>query len=239
MKKHLPIAILVVGFSFALASSAFAYDRTEAENCAGCHFNPNMAEVVATWEESAHASTFHGFNGNTYCSGCHSPLEADAAATSSSNAPVPLETWQSVTCASCHPPHDLRVEWETPLGLYDIAANADPNNYPDMGYVPLYRDESNLLCESCHTGLRHTRDFQGFGRSMFEKKAVMCIDCHMAVVPNPVQGEPPFATHTFDVAANLPWSCGTVPDGCHSNKTEAWAAKQIAKEKLHGKLKSH
>jgi hypothetical protein len=41
------------------------------------------------------------------------------------------------------------------------------------------------------------------------------------------------------VEANLPYSCGTVDGGCHSNKTTEWAQKQIDKDKIHGKDKKN
>ena len=224
---------LVAALAFFVGSPAWAYDRTEAENCGGCHFEPKMALVVEMWLESNHADSFHGFNGNTYCAECHAPMEADPLATDDDNDLVPFEEWQAVTCAACHPPHSLRVLWETPIATYDITTGE---------YSPLYVDEgeADLLCVHCHTGVRHAgKDFQGFGKAM-HKKDVDCIDCHMAKVPRDVEEtEVQAYTHDFNVMQNLPWSCGTYVGGCHSNHSEVWALKQLQKGKIHGKDKTH
>ena len=106
---------------------------------------------------------------------------------------------------------------------------------PQKTWYPLY--DANELCTSCHTGSRHASpsDFQGYGDVMYHKKDVGCIDCHMAKVPTDYDPEERRHTHTFDVGANLPYSCGVGPGGCHSNHKEEWAAKQILKGKMHGK----
>lgn len=217
-------AMLAIGMFFSL--SATAEDRTEAEDCAACHFAPHMAWVVDTYYDSSHAMSFGSPQANTYCAKCHSPFQADPDASYGNKEPVPQDEWEAVTCGSCHPPHDLRVEWGTPIGNYDIAA-AD--------WSPLY--DANELCVSCHTGSRHTGpdEFKGYGDVMFHKKDVGCIDCHMAKVPTDYDPEERRHTHTFDVGANLPYSCGVGPGGCHSNHKEEWAAKQILKNKIHGK----
>lgn len=199
-------------------------DHSEAAGCASCHFNPEMAEVVAEWEWSEHGMSFDaGVGANTYCASCKAPLNADALATGSDNDPVPWEEWQDVTCSSCHPPHDLRVEWGTPIGIYEPAAAT---------WRPIY--DSNELCTECHSPPRHEKVFQGFGQVMFEKKDVECVDCHMAEVPSSVEGQT-HESHTWTVANNLPYSCGVGNGSCHQNKTEEWALKQINKDKIHGK----
>jgi hypothetical protein len=40
---------------------------------------------------------------------------------------------------------------------------------------------------------------------------------------------------SFEVGSDLPFSCGTVPGGCHSHHKEDWAIKQMVKNKIHGK----
>ncbi len=225
---------LMVTLGLIMASPASAQDRTEADRCAGCHFYPGnvvMPFVVGEtdpatgWYLSEHANSYSDNNGNTYCAKCHSPFQADPDATHGSNDPVPSEYWEAVTCSSCHPPHDLRVAWGTPIGNYDIQ---------EGDWFPVY--DANALCTYCHTGARHEKDFQGYGDVMYHKKGVRCIDCHMAEVPNDL--DPPdryTRTHDFKVATNVPYSCGTVEGGCHANHKEEWAIKQIHKEKMHGK----
>ncbi len=73
---------------------------------------------------------------------------------------------------------------------------------------------------------------------MLERKDVQCVDCHMPFVPFTDQfGFQTWGrTHDWKVADNLPYSCGTIPGGCHANKTETWALKQIGKNKIHGEV---
>lgn len=199
-------------------------DHTEAENCGGCHFNPKMAEVVEQWEESQHGNSYDGGSGaNTYCASCKSSFLADPNATYSNNEEIPQEEWQDVTCSACHPPHDLRVEWGTPIGTYDVAS---------AEWSPVY--DSNELCVSCHTGSHHAKDYKGFGQSMYDKKGVKCNDCHMAQVPSEAVEEDVIHTHSWEVEANLPYSCGLQDGGCHDNHSTKWAEKQINKGKIHG-----
>jgi len=225
MKAFVLVLASAISLAF-LASSAGAYDYTEADTCRGCHFYPGnvvMQFTVDKWKVSNHAQSHHGFNGNTYCAGCHAPFQADPAATGDDNEPVSIDDWESVTCGSCHPPHDLRVEWGTPIGNYDVDAG---------GWTPVYEEDADSLCEHCHTGDRHSREFQGFGTAM-DHKGVRCIDCHMAEIPNGLDPGRMTRTHDFHVEANLPYSC--ITSECHSNKKEDWAIKQIGKDKIHGK----
>ena len=211
------LAVLV----FLVPASAGAYDRSEQEGCAGCHYTPVMPFTAGTYLESNHADSYQAYLGNTYCASCHSPFQADPDATHSDSVPVPLVEWEAVTCGSCHPPHDLRVLWGTPIGTYDIATEE---------WTPVYEDEANVLCENCHSGSRHSKDFQGFGQSMAEHKGVRCIDCHMPKVPNE---DLMTRTHNFAVVDNVQYSCGVGGAGCHANHKVDWAVKQILKEKIH------
>jgi hypothetical protein len=227
----------------------FAFDRSESNSCAGCHFFPGNAVMpftVDTWLESDHANSYRGFLGNTYCARCHSPFQADPLATHGENEDVPSEEWEAVTCGACHPPHDLRVEWGTPIGIYDVDAGE---------WSPVNREDVNDLCLHCHSGEEpHNEpvEFQGFGKVMYEKKGVRCIDCHMAKVPNTVVAEETWRhAHDMGVGGDVvegpeddgalliedkeQYSCGTIPGGCHDNKTKEWALKQLEKQKIHGK----
>jgi hypothetical protein len=175
-----------------------------------------MPEVVDDWYESNHANSNSGYNANTYCAECHAPFQADPDATHSDNDPVPTEEWQGVTCGACHPPHNLRLEWGTPMGNYDIET---------QDWIPVYEEDADALCEYCHTGSRHEKEFQGYGKSM-HKKDVKCMDCHLAEVPDetPRGGH---LSHTFDVYPEF--SCGLENEDCHPNHKLDWAEKQIEK----------
>jgi hypothetical protein len=219
--------IIPTGVSFP----ASAYNYEEATACADCHFSSgaHMPYVVDKWMQSKHAQSYGVYHGNTYCANCHAPFQADPNADHANNVPVPLDEWEAVTCGACHPPHDLRVEFGTPIGIYDVATGE---------YSPLLVEDSNALCTNCHTGWRHSQDSQGYGQVMFHKKEVRCIDCHMAKIPV-AEGLADRAAHDFNVAANLPYSCGTITGGCHSNHKESWALKQIAKGRIHAEKKAH
>jgi hypothetical protein len=214
------VALLPMGMS--MGDGTPPGDTSEADDCAGCHFYPGtavMPAMVDQWEESNHANSNHGYNANTYCAECHSPFQADPAATHSENEPVPIEEWQGVTCGACHPPHDLRVEWGTPIGNYDIEAE---------DWIPRYEEDANALCEYCHTGSRHEKEFQGYG-SIMDKKDVTCVDCHMAKAPtDPAYGDYTNRhSHTFEVDPEF--SCGLDNEDCHDNHNLNWAEKQVQK----------
>jgi hypothetical protein len=189
-------------------------DTTEADYCGSCHRNPAQADIVDEWKASAHGNSFTaGRNDNTYCASCHSPFQADPDATYGDNDPIPLEEWEGVTCGACHPSHHDRVEWGTPIGNYDVETGE---------HFPVY--EADELCEYCHSGSRHEKEFQGFGTIMHKK--VECIDCHMAKVPSR-EGDDDHRTHDFHVDAS--YSCGLNDPDCHPNHKEDWAEKQIEK----------
>ena len=226
MMLALAVGVTVAFWGVASASQSGG-DHTEANDCASCHYGAGgvvMPAVVAQWEGSAHGNSYSESNGNTYCASCHSQGLADPDASYGNNDPVPQEDWQDVTCSSCHPPHDLRVEWGTPIGTYDVDTSE---------WSPVQVEDSNELCTSCHAGTRHGKDFKGFGQSMFDKKGVDCVDCHMPEVPLEGASDGVIRSHTWTVWDNLPQSCG-LESGCHSNHSEKWAEKQIAKEKIHG-----
>jgi len=234
-------------------------NRTEVTGCGGCHVSPDpvphMVWVADGWKASEHACSYESYLGNTYCASCHSPFQADPLVldTHDTSTPVALEDWQHVTCAACHLGHTEAGLVGTRMGNYDVEGIGD-GNPAAPGYFLRYLDEdspdydenaANDLCMHCHTGWRHAPDFQGFGNAMLQN-GVHCIDCHMADVPTDgstleeVTDETPFRhSHDFKVEAHLPWSCGTVPGGCHDNHTEDWARKQIQKGRIHGKPDNH
>jgi hypothetical protein len=210
------VAVLPMGMTAGHIDMA-GNDTTEAEYCSGCHFPPGnyvMPEVVDDWYESQHYMSYAPFLANTYCASCHSPFQADPAADDENNDPVSRDDWQGVTCGACHPSHDDRVAWGTPIGNYDIETGE---------HFPVY--DANELCDYCHKGDRHEKEFQGYGTIM-DKKDVECIDCHLPQVPDgtPRGGH---LSHTFEVYPEF--SCGLDNDDCHPNHSLDWAEKQIQK----------
>jgi formate-dependent nitrite reductase cytochrome c552 subunit len=227
------MTMMLLAMTGLIAGSAVAYDDTEANYCGSCHFFPGsavMTPTVADWFTSGHGNSSQGYNQNTYCANCHSPFQADAAAHHDTGIFIPDEEWQNITCATCHPPHNLRVEWGTPVATYDVAS---------AEYTPIYEGELDAICLSCHTGSRHSKEFAGFGQAMFEHKGVECVDCHMPAVPNDLDPGRMTMSHTFSATDNVAYSCGTVAGGCHSVHKPEWAVKQIAKDKIHGKTKTN
>ena len=228
-------AAMIAAMVILLPVATEAYDRTEAEGCASCHSGPNpemQVYVMETWLESSHGNAFTpGSNDNTYCAKCHSPFEADPAATHSNHDPVDIETAQAITCSACHPEHGDRVEWGTPIGNYDVAAGA---------HFPVYDAEE--LCEYCHSGSRHAvyrvPDMEG----------VECVDCHMPKMPvtYATDAEPPGVdvrmtrNHMFNfpedddaLAERADFSCGSNGVGCHSEESTDWAVGVIRSGWIH------
>jgi hypothetical protein len=222
------IVVLAIALAMTLvlvgSAPANAFDRSESESCAGCHFNPFMAVIVDQWLGTHKALSYHGYGANTYCSKCHSPRQADAAATRHDNDPVAFEDFEAITCAGCHPHHG-QCDPGPRIGYFD----------PELG-DNVCLEETNELCQNCHRGSHHAaKTFGAFGKVMFEKKGVTCVDCHMPKVPMEADGEILMKhSHTFDVEDGLPYSCGTLPGGCHENHTADWAQKQIDKGLIHG-----
>lgn len=231
MKRRNIIQLGIILISFALLPGvALAQEsgenHTEPVNCAGCHRNGSpMPVVVQQWNTSEHGNSYdEGSGANTYCARCKAPLNADPLATYRNNKLIPVEEWKDVTCSACHPPHDKRVEWGTPIGIYNIST---------QDWTPVYNP--NELCVNCHTGSNHAKDFHGFGQAMYDKKEVQCNDCHMPEVPVEVEGGiiRDTQSHTWRVEENLPYSCGVEGTGCHANKKLEWAVKEIEKMKIH------
>lgn len=196
--------------------SPVAGPTSEAAQCADCHAAPHMAVVADRWLASAHAASTGAAHGNPECAVCHSPLEAGG------NRPISSALWQGVTCSVCHPPEAQRTEWQTPIATYDVATRT-------YSPVPVY--DANVLCTHCHTG-DHAPQFHSYGYYMVIS-GVRCIDCHMAKIPSADPAVGDRAAHDFKVAANLPYSCGTYPGGCHARRPESWAERIIAAGLIH------
>lgn len=268
MRRLMVCLALLVGIALIAAPALAQQNTEEADGCADCHSprGAHMHWVVDTWYDSRNKGpdNWSSRKSNSYCAKCHSPFEGDPYATRQNRADVPQADWQAITCGSCHPPHDLRVMWDTPIGNYVVG---EPREVPNPDYdpddddsdeyipnedawIPRYEGRGgNDLCAYCHNGSGHAdlKEFQGYGKAM-ERQGVNCWDCHMPKVPNDAVDRL-LRTHEFpppevlfmpvEEGGMLMYSCGTYEGGCHSNKTELWALKQIQKEKIHTKEKSN
>jgi hypothetical protein len=234
MKKNLctPILALLVVPMLALAVPSIAQECPETgyyEPCAGCHVpgvNPNVELAYTTWLGSEHRNdiTF----GPEFCKDCHQSFRGEPETCDQ----LALDSMNGIECATCHTDHSDDCDRE--LRVWDRAS---------CDYGPLIdHDDLDALCLTCHDRpdkVGHSAFFappQGWGQAMLEKQGVMCVDCHMPNVPfTDNSGSSSVGrTHDWKVAENLPYSCGTVDGGCHSNKTSDWALKQIKKNKIHG-----
>ena len=233
MKKTLRmslLALLAVPI-LALSVPALAQDCPlpgPYEPCDACHapgVNPNVELAFETWVMSEHLNgvTF----GPDFCKDCHQPFRAEEPCGEPDRA-------YGVECAVCHTGRGGGCDRE--LRVWDRAA---------CDYGPLIEhDDLNELCLTCHNQpdiIGHSAfdaPPKGWGQVMLERKGVWCVDCHMPIVPyvDRFGVETEGRTHNWKVADNLPYSCGTLPGGCHANKTDEWALKQIAKNKIHGEV---
>jgi hypothetical protein len=235
MKKTLrmPLLAFLAVPLLALSVPALAQDECPVpgpyDACDGCHvpgLNPNVELAAITWAESEH------LNGVTFgpdrCKNCHQPFR-----TADTDCGEPDREY-GVECAVCHTDHTDDCDRE--LRIWDREA---------CEYGPeIHHYNLNELCLTCHDRpeIQGHSAFdappQGWGQAMLEQKGVLCVDCHMPIVPFTdrfgvmTEGR----THDWKVADNLPYSCGTLPGGCHENKTDDWALKQIAKDKMHGEV---
>ncbi len=192
---------------------------SDAARCAGCHTRPVEAFIASKWSESDHAS-YRAIAANASCVPCHSPLQTGVAG--ASNATIAQSQWQGVTCSACHASKAQRTEWGTPIAKYDAATGS---------YQPVPLWDADELCKNCHTG-KYAQTFTGYGLVMHEA-AVRCIDCHMAKIPGDDPSIGQVAAHDFKVEANLPYSCGTVPGGCHVRRPEVWARRIMGLGPMH------
>lgn len=211
------------------------YDWSEGEDCSHCHFNPKMEDVAESWSESTHADSYKFYKAKDRCAKCHAPLDygdqppsipGEEPGDPPQEVPIPIADWQGVTCSACHPPHNLRVEWGTPIGTYD---------YETETWTPVYEEDIDDLCLFCHDGDKKghaevDEETQGYTQIM-HKKGVSCVDCHMGATD---AGNGEFMSHGFKIPGEDPDvnSCGTGEDGnpdCHPNHTDDWAQKQIDK----------
>jgi hypothetical protein len=234
----------------AFPATAVGQDWSAALECADCHIPVGedlQPFVVATWMQSDHANSAHGFNQTNRCAECHSPRDADP---NDPGGAIPLDEWQAVTCYACHLPRALYVaiDEETRQGNFIVGSGDTPNSIlPSINgeWDLVYHGDEDQLCMYCHTGPRHPGDqeFASFGKVMSEHKGVRCMDCHMPQLPLTLSDGTirMSRTHEFtidpDDAGFVRYSCGTDGAGCHAVHKTEWAVKQIKKGKIHGKEK--
>lgn len=198
------------------------------EPCDGCHvpgLNPNVELAFETWVMSEHLNgvTF----GPDFCKNCHQPFRADEPCGEPDRV-------YGIECAVCHTPRGDECDRELRVWDRSLCEYGPPIEHHDL-------DELCLTCHNQPDIIGHSAfdaPPQGFGKAMLVQQGVQCVDCHMPIVPfvDRFGIETEGRTHNWKVAENLPYSCGTMDGGCHANKTDEWALKQIAKNKIHGEV---
>jgi len=183
------VLIVYVAQSYAQELDPDPYDRTVANGCKECHAPGELYEIqskkqtfiYADWINSGHANSWEEITGNTYCMQCHAPFQADPDATHDERVDVPIEASEAVTCLICHPDHNVRDFFETPIGNYIVGSIDKPNDQgvmdgdnPVMGsWIPVAEEDAGDLCTYCHTGSHHTP------RKLNHMKSFQCTTCHM------------------------------------------------------------
>jgi nitrate/TMAO reductase-like tetraheme cytochrome c subunit len=231
------------------------YDHTA--RAAGLQWNDTTQQWERTghgWWDSAHAqsqfgwsqpssqfgwtqpSSTYGSNDNTFCSYCHSPLQASGTAQFSNGAvvnPVTVQTFQAVTCSACHTSNTVAAallkQYPTALSGGETATlirGQDPTN--PNSWIPLLPGQENQFCLTCHEQDPHDAQANSIFQVMYSA-GVTCIDCHMApyqiftgTASNPAPALPE-RFHDWKVAENVPYSCGAQGSlsqfSCHSEFT--------------------
>ncbi|MDD5542155.1 MAG: multiheme c-type cytochrome [Acidobacteriia bacterium] len=202
------------------------YDRTEPNTCSACHFtmgangDHNMEAVGlkidsantafsltgSGWLAARHSQSNHGSTQNTFCSKCHSPLQATPQASFNNgffqNTDLIADgKSEGVVCATCHPSHTAAAALGRRLGIYKFGTDRNLAS----SYTVVKEGEEDTLCLNCHVQ-RHNETNVAFQRMY--NAGVRCIDCHMAVYGTVVNTTVPKRFHDWKVAQNLPYSCG-------------------------------
>ncbi len=188
-------------------------------------------------------SSTYGENDNTFCTYCHSPLEASASGPSESDTTgsvvggQPVTQFEGVVCGACHASSSIAgaiakaypgAEAGGELGILLRGQN------PALAtsWIGLMPGQENDLCLSCHQQDPHNAASNSIFQVMYNA-GVRCIDCHMApyqiFTGTATKPAPPLPErfHDWKVAENLPYSCGaqgSLPQyTCHSEFTAASA----------------
>ncbi len=236
--------MMLAGTTRAQTPTPSAYDRpdynySESSSCTRCHFlrgagGDHNLEAVGImyddtaqkffltgsgWRASRHSQTNYRSTQNTYCAKCHSPLQAKPEASFKKGKfkdteQIPDGQVEGVTCGTCHPDHNSAVVLGRRLGVYKFGMDrATPEAYD---VVP--HGQEDQLCLNCHVS-RHNEDSPAF-KVMYDV-GVRCIDCHMAPYGYVLGTEIEKRFHDFNVAKNLPYSCGVQGAlvSCHPGMT--------------------
>jgi len=231
------------------------YDHTA--RAAGLQWNDSTQQWQRTghgWWDSAHAqsqfgwsqptsqfgwtqpSNTYGENDNTFCTYCHSPLQASGTAQFANGTvvnPITVPIFQAVTCSSCHTSETVAAailkQYPTALSGGETATlirGQDPTN--PASWTPLLPGQENQFCLTCHEQDPHDAQANSIFQVMYNA-GVTCIDCHMAPyqIFTGTASKPaaplPERFHDWKVAENLPYSCGAQGSlsqfTCHSEFT--------------------
>jgi nitrate/TMAO reductase-like tetraheme cytochrome c subunit len=239
------VLIFSIGFMLVLAPFAFAMDYTTPDGCASCHRDAGKRYVVTdTWKQSTHADNYVSTRANDYCAKCHSPFEYTAGATHATRQPVMEWDWQGVSCYTCHSPRKVEdgVVYTYRLGNY-IPGSGDPTTATVAELDDMYVWASsyaslNAFCTSCHNSSARNHLDVPFdnkrGAAHVSKGHTTCVTCHLPPGNWSAEKDGVILTHNFKGH-----SMKAGPKAClachkHSNRTEAWAQKQINDGMPHG-----
>jgi hypothetical protein len=163
----------------------------------------------------------YGSNDNTFCTYCHSPLQANGKGSVFNGAVIngsPIPKFQGVTCSACHPggavTSAIAKQYPTAVlsgRLAILIRGQDPSLV--SSWIPILAGQEDQLCLSCHEQDPHDAQTNAVFGVMYDA-GVTCFDCHMgpyriftgtAAIPEPPLTE---RFHDWRVAENLPYSCG-------------------------------
>jgi hypothetical protein len=225
------------------ASPTVTYDYGTPNSCTGCHFIDGydfLADAVGVawssdsmawqrtghgWLDSRHAQAEYGENNNTFCTKCHSPLQASAISSFSSGniqaVAIPDGSFASVNCEVCHLTHEAVgsvFDAENPTANTTVAIYLWKGLNNPASYQAVLPGQEDQLCLHCHEE-HHSTNIAAF-EAMYSA-GVRCMDCHMAPYQmGGVRNSLAERHHDWKVAENLPYSCGVSGSlsgfGCHS-----------------------
>ena len=100
-------AVNMIGYSPSDTNYTYLISKDFGEgDCAQCHDEMTFHFHVAEWNNSVHAVTTTIPAGNAECVGCHTAM--GFVAMMEGQEPTNL-TYEAITCAACHEPHDVTV----------------------------------------------------------------------------------------------------------------------------------
>lgn len=138
------------GEHFGQTGSNAMVTSLTSETCGYCHDEGTHHNFPQQWDFSDHAKgEFVGYAGNrSGCANCHSGSGFVAYVKNGQQTPDETPTGMSITCATCHNPHDASNPGQLRLVSATLA-----NGYE----VPLQNE--GRLCMNCHQGRRDAVDY--------------------------------------------------------------------------------